>query len=72
MMTIAISRTTCRKLREASNGRNMAGVLRIVRPVKRAKRSTSDKPDVDVCADNLIAVRIIGYRESKILFLRIS
>ena len=55
-------------MHEAPESCSMAGVSRNVSPVKRVKRCASEKADVDVCADGLNAMRMIGNRVRKLIF----
>lgn len=54
-------------MREAKS-RNVPGMSRSVRPVKRTKRSASDRADGDVCVDELSVIRMIGRKFQKIVF----
>ena len=55
-------------MHKAPESCSMAGVSRIVSTVKRVKRCASEKADVDVCADGLNAIRMIGNRVRKLIF----
>ena len=56
------------EMREAPRSR-MACLSRSMSPVNGAKRCASEKADVDVCADELNAVRMIGNKVRKFIFI---
>ena len=54
-------------MREAPMSKITDGILRSMSPVRRVKSSASEKEDVDVCADELNAMRMIGNNVRKFI-----